>query len=92
MTFRFRGLFLGLNRLLHGGRGRFRSFVIAIDAEGTVRLLVERGARLELKDTIWQGTLQGWASHGGKTQVADYLRDQMEQIVKHQEADVAARL
>ena len=26
-----------------------------------VRLLVERGARLDLKDTIWQGTAAGWA-------------------------------
>jgi hypothetical protein len=51
--------------------------------EVTVRLLVERGARLDLKDTIWQGTPEGWASHGGKTQVADYLRARMEQMGKH---------
>ncbi|MBV9267587.1 MAG: ankyrin repeat domain-containing protein [Acidobacteriaceae bacterium] len=42
--------------------------------EETVRLLVERGARLDLKDTIWQGTPEGWAMHGGKTQLAEYLR------------------
>jgi ankyrin repeat protein len=51
--------------------------------EATVRLLVERGARLDLKDTLWQGTPEGWASHGGKTQVADYLRAQMDHMGKH---------
>ena len=51
--------------------------------EATVRLLVERGARLDLKDTVWQGTPEGWASHGGKTRVADYLRAQIEQMAKH---------
>jgi hypothetical protein len=51
--------------------------------EATVRLLVERGARLDLKDTVWQGTPEGWASHGGKTRVAHYLRAQMEQVAKH---------
>jgi len=51
--------------------------------EETVHLLVERGARLDLKDTIWQGTPEGWASHGGKTRVEDYLRAQMEQRGKH---------
>jgi hypothetical protein len=51
--------------------------------EEIVRLLVERGARLDLKDTIWQGTPEGWASHGGKTRVADYLRAQMVQMGKN---------
>jgi ankyrin repeat protein len=49
--------------------------------EQTVSLLVERGARLDLKDTIWQGTPEGWASHGGKTEIANYLR--MEQMRRH---------
>jgi hypothetical protein len=42
-----------------------------------VRLLVERGARLDIRDTIWQGTLLGWALYGGgKTQaeMAECLR------------------
>jgi len=39
-----------------------------------VRLLVERGARLELKDTVWQGTPEGWALHAGNTNIAEYLR------------------
>jgi ankyrin repeat protein len=31
----------------------------------TVRLLVERGARLDIRDTVWQGTPLGWALYGG---------------------------
>ncbi|MFL6351638.1 MAG: ankyrin repeat domain-containing protein [Bryobacteraceae bacterium] len=42
--------------------------------EETVRLLVERGARLDLQDTFWQGTPEAWATYGGKTQIAEYLR------------------
>jgi hypothetical protein len=44
--------------------------------EAVVRLLVDRGARLDIRDTIWQGTALGWALHGGKTraQMADCLR------------------
>jgi ankyrin repeat protein len=33
--------------------------------EAVVRVLVERGARLDIRDTIWQGTPLGWAVHGG---------------------------
>jgi ankyrin repeat protein len=33
--------------------------------EAVVRLLVERGARLDIPDTIWQGTPLGWALYGG---------------------------
>jgi ankyrin repeat protein len=33
--------------------------------EAVVRLLVERGARLDIRDTIWQSTPLGWAVHGG---------------------------
>ena len=39
-----------------------------------VRLLVERGARVDLKDVLWQGTSADWAEHAGKTEVAAYLR------------------
>jgi ankyrin repeat protein len=45
--------------------------------EAVVRLLVERGARLDIRDTIWHGTPLGWATHGGDTarsQMADCLR------------------
>lgn len=44
------------------------------DREAVVRLLVERGARLDIKDTIWQGTPLGWAEYGGRAEIAAYLR------------------
>jgi ankyrin repeat protein len=30
-----------------------------------VRLLVERGARLDIRDSVWNGTPLGWAIYGG---------------------------
>jgi ankyrin repeat protein len=42
--------------------------------EGVVRLLVERGASLEMADTTWKGTPLDWAIHGGRTEIAEYLR------------------
>ena len=33
--------------------------------EDVVRLLVARGARLDIRDTVWNGTPLGWAIHGG---------------------------
>jgi len=39
-----------------------------------VRLLVERGARLDAKDTVWQATPAGWARHEGKKEIEAYLR------------------
>ena len=39
-----------------------------------VRLLVERGARLDIKDTLWQGTPAGWARYSGKAEIEEYLR------------------
>ena len=39
-----------------------------------VRLLVERGARLDVKDTLWQGTPADWAHHEGKIEIEAYLR------------------
>jgi ankyrin repeat protein len=39
-----------------------------------VRTLVEHGARLDIRDTLWHGTPLGWAEHGGKAEVAGYLR------------------
>jgi hypothetical protein len=38
-----------------------------------VRLLVERGARTDLEDSLWHGTPLGWARYGGQTAVAEYL-------------------
>jgi hypothetical protein len=43
-----------------------------------VHLLVERGARLDIRDTVWHGTPLGWALHSGKPKqlaVAAYLRE-----------------
>ena len=42
--------------------------------EGLVRLLVERGARLDMKDVLWHATTAEWAQHEGKKQVEEYLR------------------
>jgi ankyrin repeat protein len=39
-----------------------------------VRLLVERGARLDLADTLHQGTPLGWAIYGKRDEIAAYLR------------------
>jgi hypothetical protein len=43
--------------------------------EDMVRLLVERGARLDMKDVLWHGTPAGWARHEGKLKVEKYLRE-----------------
>jgi ankyrin repeat protein len=45
--------------------------------EAVVRLLVERGARLDIRDTIWQGTPLGRALYGGgrvHPRIAECLR------------------
>lgn len=39
-----------------------------------VKLLVERGARLDIRDTIYKATPLGWAEHGGHSAIAAYLR------------------
>lgn len=42
--------------------------------EAVVRLLLECGARVDIKDTIHQATPEGWADHGGHQAIAEYLR------------------
>lgn len=42
--------------------------------EEMARLLVERGARLDMEDILWHGTPAGWARHEGKSKVEAYLR------------------
>jgi len=42
--------------------------------EAVVRLFVAHGARLDIRDTIWDGTPLGWAFHNGREEVAAYLR------------------
>ena len=44
------------------------------DREEVVRLLVERGARLDLRDKIYSATPLEWAEHGKKGEIAAYLR------------------
>jgi ankyrin repeat protein len=39
-----------------------------------VRILVERGARLDIQDTVYHGTPLGWAVYGGQTEIEKYLR------------------
>lgn len=46
--------------------------------EEVVRLLMERGARLDLRDTIHQGTPLDWAQYGGQAALAAYLREERE--------------
>jgi hypothetical protein len=41
----------------------------------TVRLLVEHGARLDAKDTMWQATAADWAKHEDRKEVERYLRE-----------------
>lgn len=41
----------------------------------TVKLLVERGARLDLEDTLYHATPLGWAEHGQQEEVARFLRE-----------------
>lgn len=39
-----------------------------------VRLLIERGARLDIQDRLWNATPLGWAEHGGHPETAALLR------------------
>ena len=43
--------------------------------EPVVRLLVERGARLDTRDLVHDGTPLDWAVYGQRGEIADYLRD-----------------
>jgi ankyrin repeat protein len=42
--------------------------------DDVVRLLAERGARLDLRDTIHEGTPLDWADFGGRREIAELLR------------------
>jgi len=41
-----------------------------------VQVLVERGARLDLRDRIYDGTPLDWAVYGERSEIAEYLREQ----------------
>ena len=47
---------------------------IAAGHLAVVKVLVERGARLDMKDTIYQGTPLGWAKYCEKPAIAEYLQ------------------
>jgi hypothetical protein len=38
-----------------------------------VRLLLERGARMDMRDLLWKGTAEDWARHEGKAEVLAFL-------------------
>jgi ankyrin repeat protein len=42
--------------------------------DAVVRLLVERGAKLDIEDTVYHGTPLGWAKHAGQVETEQYLR------------------
>ncbi|SPE41351.1 hypothetical protein SBA3_4230003 [Candidatus Sulfopaludibacter sp. SbA3] len=44
--------------------------------DAVVRLLAERGANLEMRDTVYHGTPRDWAAHGGRTGIEQFLRAQ----------------
>jgi ankyrin repeat protein len=45
------------------------------DQTDVVHLLVERGARLDIRDTMYDGTPLDWANYGKKSAIAEYLRE-----------------
>lgn len=47
---------------------------IAADHPDVVRLLVERGARTDIRDTVYDGTALGWAEYCERPAIADWLR------------------
>ena len=47
---------------------------IASDQPGVVRLLVERGARTDIRDTVYDGTPLGWADYCQRPVIAQWLR------------------
>jgi ankyrin repeat protein len=40
-----------------------------------VHLLVEHGAKVELKDVLWRATPAGWARQSGNREIEEYLRE-----------------
>lgn len=44
--------------------------------QDVVQLLVERGARTDIKDILWQATPADWARHASKLEIEAFLRGQ----------------
>ena len=57
----------------HGHSTPLHQAVVA-GHEEVVHLLVSRGARLDMKDRIYESTPLGWAVYGGRDGIAEYLR------------------
>ena len=49
-----------------------------------VQLLLEHGARLDLRDVLWHATPADWAHHEGKTEVEAFLRGQEQTQIENQ--------
>jgi Ankyrin repeats (3 copies) len=49
-----------------------------------VRLLVQRGAKLDLKDILWRGTPAGWAKHAGRIEIEAFLHSAETDSKKHE--------
>lgn len=47
--------------------------------QAVVRLLVQRGAKLDIKDILWEATPADWARHAGHANIEAYLRAQERQ-------------
>jgi hypothetical protein len=52
--------------------------------EEIVRLLVARGARLDMEDILWHSTPAGWARHEGKSEIEQYLRAQAAKVAQEE--------
>jgi ankyrin repeat protein len=59
--------------LCHGHTTPLHQAAVADHLE-VVRVLVERGARLDIRDILHHATPLGWALHAGRADVAAYLR------------------
>jgi ankyrin repeat protein len=49
---------------------------VAANRADVVKLLVERGARLDIHDTLYHSTPLGWAVYGERIAIAESLRAQ----------------
>jgi ankyrin repeat protein len=48
---------------------------IAADHADVVQLLVERGARTDIRDTVYDGDAMGWAEYCQRPAIANWLRE-----------------
>lgn len=48
-----------------------------LDHLETVQILVERGARLDVRDTLYRGTPLDWALYADRAKVAEFLRERI---------------